>query len=210
MWNAVLKLPRRHRLVPIAIVASLIALAMVGLAVVPALTGSGGQAGSWFAVGFTVGSNETKLTSGTLAYDDQATFELNLTDERIVRVECRLEWRDNGKTPVNDPYVNLAIFNESNNLSNIAEIRAPGGVIEAMVDNPIPENATVKARNEGEAIAIQLLTVNSTTNGIGLWRFWLSAQAPSRIRPYVGDSIQYQIWVTVFTYDGTAVAVATI
>jgi hypothetical protein len=192
---------------PVAIIATAIIVAIPGFALVPSLLGPGDDGRSWYAVTFSTVSNEADLGSGNLAYDDQTSFELNLTEERMVRVECRLEWSDQGNTPVNDPYVDLFIFNATNDIVAVAEIRAPGGVIRAYVYNQIPENATVKAHNEGEAISLQTGTVNNTSEGMGLWRFGLSAQAPSRVRPFAGATIHYQLWVSVFTYEGLAVVV---
>jgi hypothetical protein len=193
---------------PLVAVVVAVVLAVAGLAGVTVLAGGGGPRTHFFEVTFEVGSNESDLGTGMLAYDDQTYFEVNLTDERIVAVEVRLEWSDQGNTPLADPFVDLAIFNETRDIVSIAEIHAPGGTLHVDVANPIPPNGTVSANDSGEAVAAASAGVNNTTAGQGTWGFFLSAQAPTRVRPYVGASIHYQLWITVFTYEGTAIVVA--
>ena len=194
-----------------AVAAVMAAAVIVGAATLGgALIGGQGSRSTTFEVSFPTSGEETELGSGTLPYDVYGHHQFNVSEPFLTAVTVRLEWQDLGRTPAQDPYVNLWFeFADDRNLSAIDEIQAPGGSISVEVVNPVPASATVAAAGEDEAIAMAMSSANNTTVGVGEWRVTVSTQAPSDVRPFVGGEVSYRVWVTLTFYKPQATRVGT-
>ena len=191
---------------------AVLAVLLIGAATVgavtlgPAFVGPGaGPRPQAFEVSFSVAGNEQELAAGSLPYDAYAVHRFNVSDPYLVKVTARIEWEDRGRTPAQDPYVNLALdFQVDRNLSTIAEIRAPGGSIFVEIPNPVPKNGSVFAASPEAAVEAAIASVNNSTTGVGEWWIRVTTQAPSDVRPFVGSEVYYRIWVTLEFYKGKA------
>lgn len=191
----------------LAIIGVMVLVAAVVGAVIlgPVFVGPDGPKTHTYQVTFTISGDEQELAAGSLPYDAYAVHRLNVSDPQLTRVTARLEWEDNGKTPTQDPYVNLILdYQGEADLWGGDEIQAPGGSIFVEIPNPIPENATVMAEDGGAAVETAIATVNNTTAGVGEWWVRVTTQSPGDIRPFVGGEIYYRVWVTLEFYEGEA------
>lgn len=182
----------------------LVAVASIGAAWI---AGSSVPQTHGYLVSFDNQTTHRELGSATIPYGQYDHYEVNITDLCLSRFEARLDWKDDGRTPMQDPYVDLWIEHSTNpDLSGIAEIPESGGSVSVDIAGAVPQNSTIGAPSPDEALQAAFNATPNATAARGTWEVHLSTQAPSNWRPFLGGTVTYVLSLKLTQCKAAAVA----
>lgn len=179
----------------------IVALAFAGTT---ALAGHGGAGSSLtYLVSFSITNDSMSGPSGTAPMRMVTDVPVSIAGSNLTAVTFSISWQDQTLSPLTDPVVSATVTGPNGTGTETGRVMSSGTDFTILVPNDLPENQTVKAASEAEALALASAGLNATL-GAGEWTVALDVGSPlgGIVRP--GASIAYTITLQLEYFVGSA------
>ena len=190
----------------LTVFAVILLVAVAGIstvALVPTLTTSQGPAGSvLFNVTFLNQSGSFGPVVGNIPYRQMEDITVEVVQENLTDVTFLIAYQDQSFSPFTNPAVSVQITGPEGAGTGGGSVSTAGSPFPIVIANEMPENQTVEATSEADALAKVTAGANNTTAGSGTWI--LSFNVGSALGPRPQGSIAYTIEISYSYYEGRA------
>lgn len=178
-----------------------VALAFAGTT---ALAGhGGGGSAQTYVVSYSITNESMSGPSGSAPMRVVTEVPVAIAGSNLTAVTFSISWQDQTLSPLTDPVVTATVTGPNGTGTATGRVMSGGTDFTIMVPNELPENQTVKASSEAEALALASEGLNATL-GSGEWTVALDVGSPlgGIVRP--GAAIAYTISLQLDYFVGSA------
>jgi hypothetical protein len=193
----------QRKITVMGVIGLVAAAAISTVVVLPSIHTQGGPAATLvFNVTFANQTGEGPSASGTIPYRQSQDTMVEVMHGNLTTVTFSVTYQDNSISPFTNPAVSVMITGPDGAGSGGGSVPAAGNVFDIVLPNEAPENQTVEASSETEALAMATGGANNTTVGSGEWT--LAFTVGSALGPRPQGSIMYTVSVSYSYYEGRA------